>query len=258
MPILPEQPVSTKPAHASVPWYAWWGVFASIIIFIGSQFAASVGLSFYAAARHLSSQQLNNSTAVSFIFIVLVTVLVLLGTRLFLNLYRVGFRSIGLRRPRWSDPLYGLLALVPYFILFLLASSIIHYFVPSYNVNQSQDVGFNNVAGTAALLMTFISLVILPPLTEEIIFRGLLFVSLKKALPLIIAAVVTSALFAAGHLLEASSGDGLLYVAGVDTFVLSLVLIFVRQKTQGLWAGMTLHALKNGIAFLALFVIHVK
>jgi membrane protease YdiL (CAAX protease family) len=54
----------------------------------------------------------------------------------------------------------------------------------------------------------------------------------------------------------AESG-GLLYIAGLDTFILSLFLIYLREKTDGLWASMALHALKNGVAFVALFVLHV-
>ena len=70
------------------------------------------------------------------------------------------------------------------------------------------------------------------------------------------AVIGTSLLFAAGHLAEGGSA-GLLYIAAIDTFSLSLVLIYLREKTDGLWASMTLHALKNGIAFVALFALHL-
>jgi membrane protease YdiL (CAAX protease family) len=32
----------------------------------------------------------------------------------------------------------------------------------------------------------------------------------------------------------------------------------LREKTGGLWSSMTLHAIKNGIAFVALFVLHAR
>ena len=44
----------------------------------------------------------------------------------------------------------------------------------------------------------------------------------------------------------------------LDTFILSLVLIYLREKTGGLWASITLHAFKNGVAFVALFALHIK
>jgi len=51
---------------------------------------------------------------------------------------------------------------------------------------------------------------------------------------------------------------GPLYIAALDTFILSLVLIYLREKTGSLWASITLHAVKNGVAFMALFVLHPR
>lgn len=79
---------------------------------------------------------------------------------------------------------------------------------------------------------------------------------LKKALSLWPAVILTSLIFASAHLPEGGSA-GPLYIAAIDTFVLSLVLIFLREKTGSLWAGITLHAAKNGIAFVYLFIAHV-
>jgi membrane protease YdiL (CAAX protease family) len=48
---------------------------------------------------------------------------------------------------------------------------------------------------------------------------------------------------------------GPLWIGAVDTFTLSLVLVSLREITGNLWAGISLHAAKNGIAFILLFVI---
>ena len=45
-------------------------------------------------------------------------------------------------------------------------------------------------------------------------------------------------------------------LAAATAFVLSLVLIYLREKTGSLWASITLHAIKNGVAFVALFALH--
>ena len=63
-------------------------------------------------------------------------------------------------------------------------------------------------------------------------------------------------LFAVAHLPEGGS-DGPLYIAAIDTFVLSLFLVGLRERTRGIWAGMVLHASKNFIAFYYLFIRHV-
>ena len=59
------------------------------------------------------------------------------------------------------------------------------------------------------------------------------------------------------HLAEGGAA-GPLWIGFIDTFILSLVLCYLRVKTGSLWAGITLHALKNGIAFVALFVIGTR
>lgn len=174
---------------------------------------------------------------------------------LFLRLYKVGFAAIGLKKPRWSDLGWGLAAVPVYMLIYVITLAILTQLVPGLDVNQRQELGFDNPHGALALTMTFLALVILPPLAEEIMVRGFLYSSLKKALPMIWAVILTSLIFAAAHL--SGGGDGNpLYVAAVDTFILSLVLIYLREKTGSLWASIILHACKNGIAFLALFVLH--
>ena len=43
----------------------------------------------------------------------------------------------------------------------------------------------------------------------------------------------------------------------IDTFILSLTLIWLREKTGRLYASMGLHGLKNFIAFIQLYpIIH--
>ena len=176
---------------------------------------------------------------------------------MFVKQYKKGLGIIGLRKPRWNDLGYALMIAPAYFIVYILFASVISKLVPSFNLSQQQDIGFNDVHGPLAMTATFISLVVLPPIAEEIMARGLLYSSFKKVMPVIWAAVVTSIFFAFPHLLESSSG-GLLYVAGLDTFILSMFLIYLREKTDGLYAPMTLHAIKNGVAFVALFVLATR
>ena len=247
---------STKPS-----WNPWGGVIFVLLVFFGSQLLGGLLVSVYPYAKHWSGQQaddwLNNSVNAQFVYIVATGVLVVTALYLFLRRRKLGLTAIGLRRPRWSDPAYGLAAVVPYFVLYLLTVGVVSRLVPSLNVNQHQQLGFNNVHGGGQLLLTFISLVVLPPIIEEIMVRGFLYSSLKKAVPVVWAVILTSGIFAAAHLPEGGAA-GPLYIAALDTFVLSLVLIYLREKTGGLWASMTLHAIKNGVAFAALFAFHLR
>ena len=117
---------------------------------------------------------------------------------------------------------------------------VLSFIAPSLEFDQKQQLGFDNVYGLLALTLTFISLVILPPMTEEIMVRGFLYSSLKKGLPVIAAVIVTS--YYLRRTPTGGRGAGPLYIAALDTFVLSLVLIYLREKTDGLWAPITLHA----------------
>lgn len=249
------------PAVADVPWKPWIGVLFLVIVYYAAQVAGGLLVAVYPGLKHWSSSQatnwLNNSVGAQFVFILLAETFSVGAIYLFLKRYKLGFSSIGLRKPKLSDPLYGLLAAPVYFALYLIGIGVVSHFVPSFNVNQQQDIGFNNVQGTLPLILTFISLVILPPIAEEIMVRGFLYSTLKKAMPTIGAVLLTSALFASAHLPEGGAA-GPLYVAAVDTFILSLVLIYLREKTGGLWASITLHAIKNGVAFTALFVLHAR
>lgn len=244
----------------SVPWPVWVGVLFVAIVYYASQVFGALFVALYPALKHWPHSRitdwLNNAVSAQFAFILLAEIFTVGAIYLFLKYYKRGFASIGLKRPRWSDPVYGLLAVPVYFVLYLLAVAVVSHFVPALNVDQQQEIGFSNVQGSLELGLTFISLVVLPPLAEEIMVRGFLYSTFKKALAVLPAALLTSALFAAAHLPEGGAA-GPLYIAALDTFVLSLVLIYLREKTGSLWASITLHAIKNGIAFTVLFVLHV-
>lgn len=258
----PAQPAKQAAAGSPpVPWQPWAGVLFVFFLYYASQIIAANLLLIYPAFKHWSESRIhdwvNNSVGAQFVFILMAEALTVGGIYLFLRRYRIGFNRIGLKKPRWSDPLYGLAALPAYFVLYVVGVSIVSHLAPGLNLSQHQEIGFDNVHGSLPLVMTFFSLVVLPPLAEEIMVRGFLYGTLKKALPTIYAALLTSALFAAAHLPEGGKG-GLLYIAAIDTFVLSMVLVYLRELTGSLWASITLHALKNGIAFTTLFVLHVK
>jgi membrane protease YdiL (CAAX protease family) len=244
-----------------VPWNPWLAVLFAVILYYLAQLLGGILVSIYPLLQHWNNHQaitwLDNSVLAQFIYILLAESFTIGGLYLFLRHYKVGFGSIGLRRPKGSDISYGLLAVPVYYILYLLTVGIVSHYVHGLNVDQQQNIGFTQVHGPLQLSLTFISLVILPPIAEEIMVRGFLYSSLKKALPMIWAVLLTSAIFASAHLPEGGAA-GPLYIAALDTFVLSLVLIYLREKTGGLWSSMLLHAVKNGVAFVALFILHVS
>lgn len=246
--------------NSAITWNPWLGVVFIIIVFYLSQLMAGAGISVYPLLEGWSNSQatewLQNSVGAQFLYILLAETLAIGSLWQFLKLSGSNFAAIGLRKPRWSDVGYGLLAVPAYYLLYLITVTIVSLLVPGFDIDQAQEIGFKNVQGVLPLLITFVSLVIIPPIAEEIMARGFLYSSLTKAMRIIPAAIITSALFAMAHL--PMGGDaGPLYVAAVDTFILSLVLVYLREKTGSLTASITLHAFKNGVAFMALFVFHL-
>jgi membrane protease YdiL (CAAX protease family) len=241
-----------------------WGPAASIIvvvvIYIVSQLIAALILSIYPALKHWSYSQaqnwLSNSNYASFILTLIVETLVIFFLWLFLKHRKTTFKSIGLKdRPRLTDLGYILVGFAIYFLAYAVCLTLVQRLVPSLNVNIKQDIGFSTSTVGNQLWLVFISLVILPPIAEEILFRGFMYTGLRTKLNKIVAALIVSVFFASLHLIEGQGG--VLWVAGLDTFILSLVLIYLREKTDKLWASMGLHMVKNFIAFAALFLFHI-
>lgn len=248
------------PVVPKISWNPWVAVVFVIAVYYVSQIISGLVVSIYPILEHWSQAQSNawleKSVWAQFFYILIAEALTLGAIYLFLRAQKSSFKSIGFRRPRLSDVGHGLLILPLYFVSYIIVVTIVQKLIPGLNINQAQQLGFTNAAGVGTLILTFISLVILPPIVEETMVRGFLYTSLKKSMPQIGAALVTSAIFASAHL-QAGSGAPLLWIAAIDTFVLSLFLIYLREKTGSLWASMTLHALKNGIAFASIFIFHL-
>lgn len=89
--------------------------------------------------------------------------------------------------------------------------------------------------GDIALPLLLAIACVAAPLSEEFIFRGLLFGGLRRSLPVLHAAVASAALFAVVHP----------PVAMPPVFVLGLCTAFAYRRNGGLLAPVTTHALYN-------------
>lgn len=199
----------------------------------------------------LSTSGLNdavlNSVAMALVYI-LTIILVIFVPKLFnaLKHYHFNKTSLGLHKlPTWGDILLTPASLVVYFIISALLILLVSKLFPGFNVNQAQEVGFSNLNNKLDYILAFVSLVVIAPFAEELLFRGYLFGKLKAAIPTWLAIIVVSLSFGALH--------GSWNVA-IDTFALSVVLCLLREITGNLWSPILLHMAKNGIAFYFLFI----
>jgi membrane protease YdiL (CAAX protease family) len=240
-------------------WGPFAGFFVTAFAFLVSQLLAGALFSLLFAALGWSTDHGNqwfDSVQGQFLAVLISEGLALLFLWLFLRHRRANWRLLGFARaPLLSDVTRAAIGFVIYFTLLMIIGGIVTH-VFHLDENQKQELGFDNITGTAQKLLTFVSLVLLPPIVEETLFRGFLFTGLRKKLKLLPAILVTSLLFASPHIAESSSGP--LWIAGVDTFLLSIVLCYLREKTGALWASMLVHMLKNGLAFAYLYIFASK
>lgn len=159
---------------------------------------------------------------------------------------KVDLQLLGIHRlPSWSDIGLAPVGFVVYLIATTVVMSTVVAYVTGFQANQAQDIGFQAFGSQLDNALAFLTLVVLAPIAEELLFRGYLYGKLKSYIPTVVAAIATSLLFGLVHFA---------WNVGIDVFVLGLVLCALRSLTGSIWAGVLLHMIKNGIAYYLLFV----
>jgi membrane protease YdiL (CAAX protease family) len=254
--------VRRKSDGEEVNWTPLESIGVTLAIYFVSQLVAALAIGMIGGASGLDSDQLSakleNSAGYQFAFVLFIEAFSIGMLYLFLKRRQTTWRAIGWVKPRFRDIGYALGGFAAYFAVYaLVVYNLLTTYFPQIDTEQAQDLGFSKSTAGPELIFVFLSLVILPPLVEEILVRGFLFTGLRTKLPAIYAAIAASLVFAAAHL-QWGSGQPLLWTAAADTFVLSMVLIALRHKTGSLWPGIGVHFIKNGLAFLALFIFKVS
>jgi membrane protease YdiL (CAAX protease family) len=90
------------------------------------------------------------------------------------------------------------------------------------------------------LVLAIVGLVVLPPLVEELVFRGVLIERLAVKWGLAIAIVVSSV------------GFGLLHVDPVGAGMFGVVTALLYLRTGSLWPGILIHAANNAVALASM------
>lgn len=154
--------------------------------------------------------------------------------------------ELGIQRlPTWMDIVWVPAGLIAYLILTAIITVLASSFLTFVDYKQVQETGFTQLIGNTQYMLAFISLVIVAPIAEEVLFRGYLFGKLRKYAPVWVSVLVTSILFGIVH------GQ---WNVGLDVFALSIVLCLLRVVSGSLWPSIMLHMLKNGVAFYFLFI----
>ncbi|HET7629813.1 MAG TPA: CPBP family intramembrane glutamic endopeptidase [Candidatus Saccharimonadales bacterium] len=155
---------------------------------------------------------------------------------------------LALRVARWTKYPKVLAVFAAYLITSQLVSIIVAVlFSNVIDLHQKQELGFtaSSLVQPYQYVLAFFMLVILPPVFEEILFRGYLFGRLNKKMGFWASTLVTSFVFGFVHFNWSVS---------IDVFILSLFLCYLRRDSGSIVPGMVLHGVKNGLAYFLLFI----
>ncbi len=134
-----------------------------------------------------------------------------------------------------------------YFISTALVTAVLYFApVPGLDLGQKQEIGFDHISSGMEYVIAFLLLVVIAPVFEELLFRGYLFGRIRERNGFWLSTILTSLTFAVLH------GQ---FNVGIDVFILSIFLCYLREKFQSVWPGILVHSFKNGLAYVLLFIL---
>lgn len=87
----------------------------------------------------------------------------------------------------------------------------------------------------------WIGCIIVGPIMEEVVFRGLIYTRLRRGMPVAVAAVVASLFFAVGHL-------HILWI--LDAFVMGMLCVLIYERYHSLTANIIFHMSANAVSMV--------
>lgn len=138
------------------------------------------------------------------------------------------------------------LAAVAWFAYAIVQGSLAPLIHPEQD-DVTKELGTNS-SSAFSVVVTVLLVVAGAALSEELLFRGVIFAGLRRSMSLLPAALISSVLWALLHLSAANVA-----VVGVLA-IFGLVLAWLYERTGSLWAPICAHAINNGLAVLGLFL----
>lgn len=130
--------------------------------------------------------------------------------------------------------------------LVIVAIGIISGFLTTIldGIIQTSDGGLEGISSlinSSSFVITFFSTVILAPVVEEILFRGIIFNRIDSKYPTWIAIILSALIFGWIH------GN---IMQGLNAFILGIVIAYIYSKYRTLWPCMIGHMLNNLLAIV--------
>ncbi|MCA1598534.1 MAG: CPBP family intramembrane metalloprotease [Chloroflexi bacterium] len=169
--------------------------------------------------------------------------------------YRTGPRALGYRFPGWQTLGLSALAILPVYAAVAVVYAAFHAFAPSYHLAGNAKDVFGVSARHVSLVKLIAVLLFVGvevPLTEETLFRGILYQGLRNTFSrfapynwaIFLAALLSGVIFGLVH--------GEIHTLPI-LVLLGVVLAYVFQYARSVYASALLHAVVNVSAAIAYF-----
>mgnify|MGYP000200623196 FL=1 len=129
----------------------------------------------------------------------------------------------------------------------IIIGVLMNLFKENTLVNQSIDIVSNAFSAndTLSIIIQTILVVIVAPITEEILFRGFVFHETKKLYSLTTSVIINGVLFGLYHMN---------LLQGVNTFFLAMILSLVYYYRRNISDCIIIHASNNLVAILSILI----
>ena len=146
-----------------------------------------------------------------------------------------------------SESFFKYLLIIPFSIVFVYTGNVlVHIFE---TLIPSMADSFENTAKSiygANIYLQIITVVILGPIVEELVFRGLMYIRLKRMFGIGISSLVTGLAFGIFH------GN---ISQGIYAFLFSYAAIFLYEKYKNIYAPIIFHMTANAFSVLVTFLL---
>lgn len=159
---------------------------------------------------------------------------------------------LGLKRPgkpvQWFWVVAVILSAIPVLLGIQSLISTIEVSEAIRKMQEERQRGISNLLtmpSAAEFAMAFITLAILPAVSEELFFRGVMFkMAAKGTRKIIFSIVLTAIVFALFH------AD---FYGFISIFMAGILLGFIYYLTGSLWLSMLAHAIHNGLQIILVY-----
>ena len=150
---------------------------------------------------------------------------------------KIRWRSLGfLKRPGRREVLFAIAALIS-----ILAVEVVYFSIlaaAGVDTESSISATFDEESRVVLVLLSILAVVV-APMTEEVFYRGFVFVGLTRRFGFRWGAVVSGGLFSLSHIEP---------IALFPFLVLGILLAWVYYRTESLWTPVMVHFFNNSIA----------